>query len=74
MAGFEAKISSLKDFVRLGSQGDKSVKTDDYQNSSNSSSENNGFWSSFSSKAQEPDPWLPGLVSWVMEICVIFNF
>lgn len=76
MDGIEAKISSLKNYVKLGSQGDNSERSNiDYKNSGNSSSEKDGIWSSFSNKAQEPDPWLPSLVSWAMEICFrIWNF
>lgn len=59
----EAKISSLKNYVKLGTQDDRETKQkNDYQASSQSTAEANGWWGSMSNTAQEPDPWLPGLV------------
>ncbi|XP_028393652.1 protein transport protein SFT2-like [Dendronephthya gigantea] len=58
----ETKISSLKNYVKLSTQDDReSSHNNDYQETSANNSEANSWWGSFSSKAQEPDPWLPGL-------------
>ena len=63
----ESKISSLKNYAKLSTQDDRDVAhKHDYQESSTSSTEGNGWWGSISNKAQEPDPWLPGLVSRIL--------
>ena len=59
----ESKISSLKNYAKLSTQDDReTAHKHDYQETSNGSTESSGWWGSMSNKAQEPDPWLPGLV------------
>ena len=68
----ESKISSLKNYVKLSTHDDREVRhKTDYEEASNGSTEANGWWGSFSSKAQEPDPWLPGLVYWILHFIQI---
>ena len=59
----ESKISSLKNYVKLSTQDDSpAARANEYKENSNGNSEQkNGWWGSISDKAQEPDPWLPGL-------------
>ena len=61
---FESKISSLKNYVKLSTQDDsQAARANEYNETSNGNTEQkNGWWGSISDKAQEPDPWLPGLV------------
>ncbi|CAB3990095.1 transport SFT2-like [Paramuricea clavata] len=56
----ESKISSLKNYVKLSTQDDREAAHKN-EESSNSNAEANGWWGTISNKAQEPDPWLPGL-------------
>ncbi|XP_046850612.1 protein transport protein SFT2-like [Xenia sp. Carnegie-2017] len=58
----EAKISSLRSYVKLSAQKDQNgIKQNEKPDNSGTDAESNGWWSSISNKAQEPDPWLPGL-------------
>ncbi len=57
----ESKISSLKNYVKLSTHDDTTRKNE-YEETSSGNTEGNGWWGSISNKAQEPDPWLPGLV------------
>ena len=60
----EAKISSLRSYVKSSAQKDENgIKQNEKPDNSGTDAESNGWWSSISNKAQEPDPWLPGLVN-----------
>ena len=72
----ESKISSLKNYVKLNSQDDReTTHKNEHQETLNSNTQSNGWWGSISNKAQEPDPWLPGLVTilYFMENIAIYN-